>query len=201
MFSGFYGGHLDEALTIIKYLWKNPVSYIELKYAVPEPVKPPSLFGSIHYLISSAKEAKRPSTEVARGTFGGVSFGTFFLSLLMGVLGADWGEEEIESKFEANPVPVWNQGGQSQATAAQVDLGATKEALRLARETEQLGVQTLATLAVQGGMVQIFVDFDFIEQIDRIEGKIDAIHIQLDRYSFIFIISHIQKGRTTITRL
>lgn len=73
--------------------------------------------------------------------------------------GEDWGNEDDhqsaqERKFnrysDTPAVPVWDQP--LQATTVQVDLSATKEALRLAREAEQTGADTLAILAAQGGI-------------------------------------------------
>lgn len=41
-FSGFFKNHMEEAFHIISYLSNNPISYIDLSCAVPDPTPPPA---------------------------------------------------------------------------------------------------------------------------------------------------------------
>lgn len=61
-FSGFFKNHLEEALNIIRYLSNNPISYIDLACAVPDPV-PVGLTGfQLFSLFTFLREKERKSS-------------------------------------------------------------------------------------------------------------------------------------------
>eukprot|EP01127_Copromyxa_protea_P002557 TRINITY_DN1245_c0_g1_i2.p1 TRINITY_DN1245_c0_g1~~TRINITY_DN1245_c0_g1_i2.p1 ORF type:complete len:455 (-),score=67.76 TRINITY_DN1245_c0_g1_i2:108-1472(-) len=165
-FYGFFQNHLDEAYYIIKYLSQNPISYIDLACAVPDPTPEPP------------PAEKKPTVN--------------FQSSI--TLSGDWGETESSSNMVSSPpsrffgnspslAPSFSPSDPSPSTSSNfgadsifgrrevvnVDVSAAREARKLAVEAEEGANNLLVTLAEQA------------EQIDRIEGSLDRVHFKMDK--------------------
>lgn len=68
---------------------------------------------------------------------------------------------------------------QQQKVQVKVDVESTRNALRLANESRNIGAATLTELTIQAGC-QHSISLTTTEQIDRIERDVESIHANLD---------------------
>eukprot|EP01126_Amoeba_proteus_P064609 TRINITY_DN9068_c0_g1_i1.p1 TRINITY_DN9068_c0_g1~~TRINITY_DN9068_c0_g1_i1.p1 ORF type:complete len:542 (-),score=102.42 TRINITY_DN9068_c0_g1_i1:36-1661(-) len=178
-----WGDQYNEALNLMRYLWRNPPSYIDLSYS-SVPLQPPS---TKHEPEASNRLSSKPisSTPVRLST----SIGRSTSPQTAGSQSkekdsdmGDWGGSEVPrntnpfsqsftggNRVAVSPTKNTNSFGFQQQATVEVNVAASKEALGYALEAERTASDTLTILAEQG------------EQIDRIEAGLDRIHFKLDR--------------------
>jgi hypothetical protein len=161
-FSGFV--HRDEALNLMLHLWKHPPTFISLGFESRDETNGRESSGLGSSASSSSPAMSRlggssPSSASSSGS--GISRGGG---------GGGWGSVAKPTTTNTFGSGIRGGGwGDSQITVDMVDTKTSENALRLAYEARQLGVDTIEELQVQA------------EQIDRIERNVENIHKNLDK--------------------
>eukprot|EP01125_Pyxidicula_operculata_P009253 TRINITY_DN3057_c0_g1_i1.p1 TRINITY_DN3057_c0_g1~~TRINITY_DN3057_c0_g1_i1.p1 ORF type:complete len:532 (+),score=145.78 TRINITY_DN3057_c0_g1_i1:41-1636(+) len=155
----------SEALALIRYLWQNPPSYVSVSAMIEDEEKKKLAAKEEEKKreIEKQQQLQQPGLVEDTNPFGGKIIGTSSWDV-----DDSWSQNNRSSYSTSTSVSSPSSGTQATATV-EVDTSAAKRALAIAREAQQLGTDTLKTLAEQA------------EQIDRIEQNVENIHDNLDK--------------------
>lgn len=174
-FSSFV--HREETLNLLMHLWRYPPSFISITKSQSPPTQrrltgasmgsaglgggPSSADGSAP---SSGSPAWRHNSAASNGTHKSRA------TVGAGVWSSDTSfNSSTKQGWDSSVAGAWFGGEEQGVTAEMVDTKTSENALRLALEAREMGVDTITDLELQA------------EQIDRIESDVENIHTNLDK--------------------